>query len=394
MTPPRMRPTRTAFAALTLAALASTVLPAPGARADHTPLPGSVALVGTLQSELGCPGDWQPECAATDLAPVPGQPGLFRGTFTVPAGSYEYKVALNDGWTENYGAGGAAGGANLTLTAPGGQVTFTYDHRSHVISDSAPRSVTAEQAAQWVRRDVIALPLPAQRAGLRYRLHWSADADLARNGNTVTGGQSVALELDQRGLSAAVLRQFPQLAGYGALRVPAGLRGQIRSILTAQLAVSVTDANGALVSATGVQLPGVLDDVYAGAQQRRLGPTWQNGRPSLQLWAPTAQRARLLLDPAGAAPQRAVTMKRDADGVWTPGLPLLGRGPLPVRGHRLRPGGPGHRGEQGDRPVLGRADHQLHPVGAGRPEQSFAEAGWLGAPGEAGAAEAGEFDDL
>ncbi len=32
--------------------------------------------------------------------------------------------------------------AALTLTASGGQVTFTYDHRSHVISDDAPRSVT------------------------------------------------------------------------------------------------------------------------------------------------------------------------------------------------------------------------------------------------------------
>ena len=37
---------------------------------------GSVALVGDLQSELGCPGDWQPECAATELAPT-GTDGVF-----------------------------------------------------------------------------------------------------------------------------------------------------------------------------------------------------------------------------------------------------------------------------------------------------------------------------
>jgi hypothetical protein len=30
------------------------------AAADHTPLPDTVTLVGSLQSELGCPGDWQP----------------------------------------------------------------------------------------------------------------------------------------------------------------------------------------------------------------------------------------------------------------------------------------------------------------------------------------------
>ena len=99
-----------------------------------------MTLVGSLQSELGCPGDWQPECAATHLQPVAGQPELFRATFTVPAGSYEYKVALNDSWDENYGAGGAAGGANIPLTSPGGPITFTYDHATHLISDNTPAS--------------------------------------------------------------------------------------------------------------------------------------------------------------------------------------------------------------------------------------------------------------
>ena len=73
------------------------------------PPPGTtVALVGSLQSELGCPGDWQPECAATEL--TLGTDGVWRGDFTVPAGSWEYKVALNDTWDVNYGAGAAAGG--------------------------------------------------------------------------------------------------------------------------------------------------------------------------------------------------------------------------------------------------------------------------------------------
>ena len=78
--------------------------------ADHTPPPSVVALVGSLQSELGCPGDWQPECPQTRLAPVAGSPDLWRATFDVPAGTYAYKVALNTGWDENYGANGAPGG--------------------------------------------------------------------------------------------------------------------------------------------------------------------------------------------------------------------------------------------------------------------------------------------
>ena len=35
--------------------------------ADHTPDPTSVTIAGSLQSEAGCAGDWDPACAATHL---------------------------------------------------------------------------------------------------------------------------------------------------------------------------------------------------------------------------------------------------------------------------------------------------------------------------------------
>ena len=43
-------------------------------------------------------------------------------------------MAINDTWTVNYGAGGAAGGSNIALTVPAGgaQVTFVWDQVSHV----------------------------------------------------------------------------------------------------------------------------------------------------------------------------------------------------------------------------------------------------------------------
>ena len=47
-------------------------------------------------------------------------------------------MALNGTWDENYGAGGAPGGANIPITAPGSSVTFTYDHATHLISDDLP----------------------------------------------------------------------------------------------------------------------------------------------------------------------------------------------------------------------------------------------------------------
>ena len=318
MTPTAVgRRVRLALVGLAVAAVAATTLPGQQAAADHTPLPDTVTLVGSLQSELGCPGDWQPECDATHLQPVAGEPGVFRGTFTVPAGAFEYKAAINESFDENYGAGGAQGGANIPLTAPGGEVTFTYNHTTHVITDDTPKSVTAQQAAHWVTRDLIAWDLPDEREGFSYRLYWAAEGGLTNDDGIITGGSSFPLELVSSGLPASVRREFPHLATYEVLRVPASVRSRIQAILTGQIAVAAFDANGGLVSTTGVQLPGVLDDVYSGAQKRSLGPTWRQGQPTLAVWAPTAKSVTLLLDQAGATPERRVAMRRDADGVWS-----------------------------------------------------------------------------
>ena len=306
---------RLALVGVAVTAIAVTTLPPPAA-ADHTPLPNTVTLVGSLQSELGCPGDWQPECDATHLLPVAGEPGVFRATFTVPAGGFEYKVAINESFAENYGAGGAAGGANIPLTATGGAVTFTYSHSTHAITDDLPTSVTSQRAAHWVSRDLLAWNLPDERAGFSYRLYWAAEGGLVNDNGTVTGGSSVPLQLDTSGLPASVGRQFPHLATYEVLRVPANLRSRIPAILTGQIAVAAFDQTGALVTTTGVQIPGVLDDIYRGAQHRDLGPTWRRDRPTVSVWAPTAKKVTLLLDPAGSAPERRVAMRRNADGVW------------------------------------------------------------------------------
>ena len=56
--------------------------------ASHTPNPASVAIAGSLQSELGCAGDWDPSCAATFLA-YDAADDVWQRTFDVPAGGWE-----------------------------------------------------------------------------------------------------------------------------------------------------------------------------------------------------------------------------------------------------------------------------------------------------------------
>ena len=65
------------------------------ASASDTPAPSSVTIAGSLQSELGCSGDWQPDCATTHLA-YDASDDNWQGTFTVPAGRTSTRLPLNN----------------------------------------------------------------------------------------------------------------------------------------------------------------------------------------------------------------------------------------------------------------------------------------------------------
>jgi glycosidase len=137
----RLPARRLAAVAAAMALLATIVGFVPAARpsavdAAHTPNPTSVTIAGSLQSEAGCPGDWQPDCAATHLG-FDATDDVWQGSWALPASSFEYKAALNDGWTENYGLGGQQDGGNIPLNLGAGRtVKFYYDHKSHWISDN------------------------------------------------------------------------------------------------------------------------------------------------------------------------------------------------------------------------------------------------------------------
>jgi len=75
-------------------------------------------------------------CAMTHLT-YDASDDVWEGTWTVPAGSYEYKAALNDSWTENYGLHAVLGGANIPLSLGASKnVKFYYDHKTHWIIDN------------------------------------------------------------------------------------------------------------------------------------------------------------------------------------------------------------------------------------------------------------------
>ncbi|MCA9915962.1 MAG: hypothetical protein KC496_21555, partial [Anaerolineae bacterium] len=94
-----------------------------------------IGVPGDYQDKVGCDGVWDPACKAT-LMTAQGN-GIFARSVTLPAGYYEYKVAMNGGWDENYGADGADNGPNITLSlGEDTDVTFVYEDSTHTIMDS------------------------------------------------------------------------------------------------------------------------------------------------------------------------------------------------------------------------------------------------------------------
>ena len=70
---------------------------------------------GSFQSELGCASDWDPSCLRSWLQDPDGD-GVGRfSTTALPPGDYESKVAIDEAWTENYGAGGIPDGPNIAV---------------------------------------------------------------------------------------------------------------------------------------------------------------------------------------------------------------------------------------------------------------------------------------
>ena len=93
------------------------------------PQPDSVALAGNFGSALGI-ADWDPSAAGFSFD---RHDELWKLTVDLPEGTYEYKVALNGSWDENYGFGAHRDGGNIEIRHAGGPLTFLYDHATHTV---------------------------------------------------------------------------------------------------------------------------------------------------------------------------------------------------------------------------------------------------------------------
>ncbi|WP_285558680.1 pullulanase-type alpha-1,6-glucosidase [Actinoplanes regularis] len=180
----------------------------------------------------------------------------------------------------------------------------------------------AKESAVWMDRSTIAWrtstgttlqEVGAGTDGKVYDLVYSAAGGIGVAEGELTGDfESLRLSSRRNGLTEAQRAKFPNLWQYGAFKVSAS---NISDILRGQVVITERDAAGKLLSATGVQTAGALDDVYSSAVNAELG--YVHG--GVSVWAPTARSVELeIYDNATSSAATLKPMTRDnRTGVWS-----------------------------------------------------------------------------
>ena len=148
----------------------------PVATASHTPNPTSVTIAGSLQSEAGCAGDWDPGCATTHLAYDAGD-DVWQGTFTLPAGELRVQGGAERRLGRELRPACAVERREHPADPrrPARSVKFYYDHKSHWVDRQ-------QELGDRGRRPAASSPSSAARAtGTRL------PAVVARRTPTATG---------------------------------------------------------------------------------------------------------------------------------------------------------------------------------------------------------------
>ncbi|WP_309238571.1 pullulanase-type alpha-1,6-glucosidase [Actinoplanes aureus] len=263
------------------------------------------------------PTDW-----ASPLAPA--RIDSYGAVFEVPLkeGAASLSYILHNGDTKDLPTD-----QSLDFGKAGREVWLLAGQESRLLplvktADGAGEIDVAKSRAVWIDRGTVAWktgtgttlePVGAGTDGKVYDLVYARNGGIGVAGGELTGTyQSVRLSARRNGLTDAQREKFPHLWQYGAFTTNAK---NVADILRGQVVVTERDAAGKLLSATGVQTAGVLDDVYEKATDATLGPV----KSGVAVWAPTAQNVELeVYDTATSATPAVKAMTRDdRTGVWS-----------------------------------------------------------------------------
>ena len=274
-----------------------------------------VVAMGSFQTQIGCLEDNDSTCLRSWLEDPDGD-GMY-GVLTsgLKAGTYNVTFTLNEDAMQVIGEP-----QQFSVLEDGDAIYFGYDavtNQTTISTTGAPVGNLTKQGAVWISRDTLLWDIPGD-SSWTYALYHSPDAALELNSDGITNGTEIPLTYvsDRPGID--IVRKYVHLRDYSVFRVNETDAALIADLLKGQIAVVARDRAGEAVDVTGVQIAGVLDDLYP--YDGPLGVTFEGNNPTLRVWAPTAQSVNLLLMGDQPNPDQATEMLMDFDadtGVWS-----------------------------------------------------------------------------
>ncbi|MGF2685155.1 pullulanase-type alpha-1,6-glucosidase [Marinobacter sp. DUT-3] len=166
--------------------------------------------------------------------------------------------------------------------------------------------------AHWLDANTLVFADTGSAAQAELRYDASAGITVDDADKTLQNGTTI--QLSATTLSPELEQAFPHLAGWPAYSVDTDAQTRTEA-LRSQLVAGAYNSDDELVSATRVQIPGVLDDLYA--YDGSLGATVNGADTDFAVWAPTAQSMRLHVFNADGSMVSGypVDMTRN-NGVW------------------------------------------------------------------------------
>lgn len=265
---------------------------------------------------------WTGAASPTDWgAPIqPSRVDAFGAVYEVPlaAGAKSLSYILHKGDEKDLPTD-----QSLDLTQPRGHEVWLLSGVEKPllpqVAGTAGALDLATAKAVWIDRDTVVWDGVA--GAVSTQLLTSRGGTIKADGGVLTSADETWLRLSPTTLDDAEKARFPHLAGRTAWSVDPRDRDRVQESLRGQVVASQRNAAGAVLAATGVQLAGVLDDVHPDATKAQLGPVFRNGRPTVSVWAPTAQAVALMIG------GDRVPMRRDAaTGIWSVTGPAAWRG--------------------------------------------------------------------
>jgi len=179
--------------------------------------------------------------------------------------------------------------------------------------------ISSKALAYWVSENTIAWDVNLN-PNANVNLYYDPEGNLQLSENGIDGGQTIPLIFAGKELPPEISFKFPHLRGLQTFRILDEYLDLVPNVLRSQFAIAATDPNGSPQGATAIQIPGVLDDLYAeAAWDETLGVVFETDNPTLRVWAPTAKSVQLLLyEDSTTTEAEEIPMEWDpTTGIWS-----------------------------------------------------------------------------